>query len=511
MSDYVVCLESGVDKAQFHTDMTTATSIANIPDRAVTCMNERVLQPCLAHYDIDATEAANLILDPRVRAVELNPEADDELFLTSDAQAIGNFDKPTNNSGDNLNWGLKRLQANNNNYGSSTTSPDNTFPYVLDGTGVDLVIMDGGMQPGHPEWQDSQGVSRLQTIDWYAEAGISGSMPVDFYTDYDGHGSHVAGIAGGKTYGWARNARLFSMHINLSGDTTGVSISDGFDLILGWHNNKPVDPQTGLKRPTVVNGSWGVRINYGSAVSGTHRGNSWVNGDPGYTTVSEIWSNAGLRDGYDPVVRNSGFDSAVGALIDSGIIYVGSAGNSGMKADVLGGPDYDNMVTYLTPGGIQFGPRPYMQGNSPYDSRIIAVGNIDVTPSGGLLDRPYTGSTRGPAVDIWAPGTNIRSATNSTRAGAEPYYDNADFKQTTLVGTSMSAPQIAGLACLLLEKEPAWSPEQVKDRLIKLSTANIEDSGLDDDYDNPTGSLMGGPNHMAYNPYATATPWSFGS
>ena len=39
-------------------------------------------------------------------------------------------------------------------------------------------------------------------------------MPSNHYTDDDdGHGTHVAGIATGKTYGWAKNANIYAMNI----------------------------------------------------------------------------------------------------------------------------------------------------------------------------------------------------------------------------------------------------------------------------------------------------------
>ena len=139
-----------------------------------------------------------------------------------------------------------------------TTLP---FNYNLTGKGVDVVIQDTGIDVGHIEFTDSNGISRVQQINWFTESGVSGTQSANHYRDYDGHGSHVAGTVAGRTMGWAKDARIYALKVSGlegSGDGgTGISVSNCFDVIKGWHNNKPIDPNTGYKRPTVVNMSWG--------------------------------------------------------------------------------------------------------------------------------------------------------------------------------------------------------------------------------------------------------------
>ena len=137
-----------------------------------------------------------------------------------------------------------------------------SYYYTLDGKGVDVVIQDSGIQANHPEFQDENGVSRVKKIEWYSAAGITGSYQgSNFYTDYDGHGTHVAAIATGKTFGFAKNANIYSQKLaGLEGSSdpgSGIPISTAFDAIRLWHQSKSGS------RPTIVNMSWG----YGTTLS----------------------------------------------------------------------------------------------------------------------------------------------------------------------------------------------------------------------------------------------------
>ena len=54
-----------------------------------------------------------------------------------------------------------------------------------------------------------------------------------------------AGIAAGNSYGLATGARVYSVKVNgLEGSTdgsTGISTTDCFDVIKGWHNDKQIN------------------------------------------------------------------------------------------------------------------------------------------------------------------------------------------------------------------------------------------------------------------------------
>lgn len=275
--EYVVISKRGIDVETIDDDLGIETSIPSVPDKVVKKANPRIGSKRMTHWMLSDEEAELLRSDPRIESVEIHPEHNPMIKIGTFANQSGSFyrykesDSLTNTT---VNWGLRRTNEETNTFlGDTTISGD--YLYALDGTGVDVVIQDSGIQADHPEWNDKDGNSRLQQIDWYTESGISGTQDANFYSDYSGHGTHVAGIAAGKTYGWAKNARIYSQKLETlkgAGDTsTGVSTVDAFDMIRIWHNNKTNG------RPTVVNMSWGSSYGFsGTPEGGNYRGTDWV-------------------------------------------------------------------------------------------------------------------------------------------------------------------------------------------------------------------------------------------
>ncbi|GHV01834.1 hypothetical protein FACS1894211_12250 [Clostridia bacterium] len=146
--------------------------------------------------------------------------------------------------------------------------------------------------------------------------------------------------------------------------------------------------------------------------------------------------------GRDPLV-----DGAE-ALWDKGITVVAAAGNNGPKPETIKSPGTSSVI--LTVGGMDARRTPYKVAD--FSSR---------GPVGNLI-KP----------DIIAPAVNIVGVSNDD----ESYYSR-------MSGTSIAAPMVAGLACLMLCKQPELTPDQIKKILMKNAKSirfdrNSEGSGL---------------------------------
>lgn len=499
--EYIVSLKRDVNYDQFWTEMENPTSgLPAVPNRSVEIVNNRDASLRICHYSLTDAEAEKLRNDPRVYDVEIPPEQRDDIVLKRRAVQTSDFTKTTSDTGSYVNWGLRRIIAESNPYTDDTVAGG--YTYTLDGTGVDVVIQDSGIQADHPEFQDANGDSRVQEIDWYEASGLAGTMPAGHYTDYDGHGTHVAGITAGLTYGWAKNARIYALKVSglegASDPNSGISVTDCFDVIKEWHNNKPVDPATGVKRPTIVNMSWGYYTYYTSVSSINYRGVTYSGTQVDTGAERYALGLVPLSDGffYYTNTRISSVDVDIQELIDAGVHVVIAAGNQYHKIDVSGGTDYNNYAVTNT------GTKYYHRGSSPFDNEAIKVGNVDSDEHAGGLEQAAASSEKGPGVDIWAPGTNIMSATSNTNSfSGQDYYRNINFKQTNISGTSMAAPQVAGLGALYLQLNPQTTPAQLKAWLqSQAKTTALYSSGLDNDYTN-TRSLLGSTNRLAFQPF----------
>ena len=495
--EYIVSLKRGVDASAFKAEMTQSSGDANIPARSVDVANERLLSVRNTHYALTDEEAQQLKNDSRVADVAIPPDQDDSIEIGLHATQTANFTKTTSDSGSFVNWGLRRCITNSNPYSGSTVSGD--YTYNLDGTGVDVVIQDSGLQVDHPDFNDINGVSRVQQINWYTESGVSGTQSANHYRDYDGHGTHVASTATGLTYGWAKNARVYSVKLaGLEGENdsgTGISSSNAFDVIKGWHNNKAVDPATGYKRPTIVNMSWGYGTYFTSISGGNYRGTSWT-GTSRQTQYGMI--GALTAYGYRFGVRVTSVDTDVQEMIDAGIHVCVAAGNYYQKIDVPTGLDYDN---YFTKSGTD---RYYHRGASPNDDEAITVGNIDSTVHSGGLEQKLSSSENGPGVDIYAPGTNIMAAVSTINDKTSgDYPPDSNYKICNISGTSMASPQVCGVGALLLQANPHSTPAQLKSHIIaSCQTNGIYSTGSDDDYTD-SRSIKGSPNRFLVNPFSS--------
>jgi len=518
--EYVVTLNKGVDYTQFNQEMIASTGAGDIPNRTVDIADARPLSTRNTHYALTQEEAETLRNDNRVTDVQLRPEDRDDVEIELTATQTANFNKSSSDTGDYRDWGKIRHSFVENLYGTSSSLGVDAYdrPYSMDGTGVDIVIQDSGLQVDHPEFLDANGNSRVQLIDWYDESGIAGTQSSSHYRDYDGHGTHCAGTATGLNFGWAPNARVFSVKVGGlegSGDFGGISVSRCFDVIKGWHENKPVDPKTGLKRPTIINASWGYSAGFSSGAGITsinYRGTTYSSSnDPSFaaTPTTHMINTYGFQryqtsfSVYRFPVRIASVDADVEDLVDAGVHVCIAAGNNRFKADTAVGPDYDNVVFYSSSSNNY-----YHRGSSPFDEGANMVGCVDSTPDNATTERKKDFSTTGPGVSIFAAGTNIiSSSSTTTRFGNTPYFGNSSFKQTNISGTSMASPQVCGVGALYLQADPSLTPAQLKKKLEEDSLPAMKDESNPTNYNDLT-DICGGNNRLLFNRYNRAIPFT---
>jgi subtilisin family serine protease len=509
MKEYNVILKKDVDYDGFWEDMETETDgLLYIPNRRVDYTNERIGSLRQCWYLLTDEEADIVRQDSRVLAVEIPPEHRDDIVIVSNAVQSGVFTKTTSSTGTFHNWGLIRSLSKENNYGTNTTT-SLKYTYTLTGKGVDVVIQDSGIQTDHPEFQDDNGVTRFISVNWGSFSGGAFVQSGNHDRDFDGHGTHVAGTLAGKTFGWARNAKIHHQKIaglEGSGDSgTGISPTYAFDAIKSWHNSKPIDPNTGYKRPTVVNMSWGYLSTYTSVSEINYRGVSYTGND--IDTTTERNNNYGLITNYFSFpttfmtnVRIASVDTDIEEMIDAGIVVCVAAGNRSHKIDVSGGDDYNNYV--VTNSGTVY----YHRGSSPYHPNALMVGNMDSSVHNSSTDRKATSSETGPGVSLYAPGTNIMSCCSSTnRFSAPAYYANSNFKQVNISGTSMASPQVAGICALVLELNPNWTPAQIKKWLLDNAGTAILNAGSGNDWTDYR-SLKNGVAKVLHIPFTKSDP-----
>lgn len=526
MKEYIIVAKTEADIDSLHAELTvntaanSASNKAVVPIRAVNVANARLGNPRITHYFLTDAEAEKLANDPRVEAIHLPPPTDSRIKHVVQRSVaynsvLGNYNRNSSLDKFNINWGLRRTSV-----ATVEPRPGNTYEYDVDGAGVDIIIMDDGVQVDHPELLEVTGQSRVQQINWYAVTGIPGTMPPNHYamTNYgDGeHGTHVATTVAGKTFGYAKKSRLYSLRI-FGSQSQVIPEADQFDLIRVFHQNKPIDPKTGAKRPTIVNMSWGYRWYYDNG--------NWFNGNIirkiNYRGTVYDYANApvsakqqfgqvGSVHGYIVPSANAEQQDAENA----GVIFVHSAGNFSHKIDKVGGVDYNNYYTMNESfAGIVPANQPiyYHRGGSPQSLNAITVSAARDIPSRAnnrnweIVDN-Y--SERGPGCDVVAPGTNITAGTSKTASYATQEYvwgrnnvQDTSHKVTKISGTSMAAPQVTGVLALYLSRNPKATPAQCKAWISQTGIkSQIFSSVINNDWANGN-ALLGGPNNFLFNPY----------
>ena len=493
---YVVTLENKSDLESFYSDMASDGYKLHLK-RPISRSTE---------YYMNSTEAQDIRNDSRVAAVEINIDDDPVKEIIPFYTEVnntpygfaGDFEKSDSASqhGDNeKQWGHLHSSGDNAErrkgaWGHDTTSmvTDNVEIYA-DGKHVDVVIVDNPVSFDCAEWQSpTTGLNRFVEYDWFGQlngyvssidddgnalpSGTYGYHPNSANATF--HGTHVAGTVAGQWYGWAREANIYSLHVNLgSGFGTPVTSTLVFDYLRAFHRYKPINPLTGKRNPTVTNHSWGSSYNiypfYERSLTEADvanirvRGVTYNAGNPGPNgwTIDGIHKDFGIgptQYRYNADSTGSRYDME--DAIEDGVVIIAAAGNNdqyGIHRDPTAPEyvDWNNYVQFNLPSGSLYTAY-HNRGSSPANSKgCITVGSIS-----NLSDfRKSDFSNFGPLIDVWAPGDMIQSAWPNpaniyAASGLNGYgyldgkYGGANWRYT-ISGTSMASPQVCGIAALL--------------------------------------------------------------
>ncbi|HEX8459090.1 MAG TPA: S8 family serine peptidase [Pyrinomonadaceae bacterium] len=119
-------------------------------------------------------------------------------------------------------WGLDRVDQR-------SLPLNNSYSYANSGAGVNVYIIDGGIRLTHQEFGG-------RAVFAYDNVG-DGRNGVDC----NGHGTHVAGIIGGKTYGVAKGVKLHSVRVlNCLNQALASKVIAGIDFVTANHSKPAI-------------------------------------------------------------------------------------------------------------------------------------------------------------------------------------------------------------------------------------------------------------------------------
>jgi hypothetical protein len=124
-------------------------------------------------------------------------------------------------------WGLDRIDQ--------ATGLDNTYNYANDGSGVTIYILDEGIRASHNEF----GGRVRFGAEFLSQVGTPNPPdpppPLASITDCDGHGTQVAGIAAGSTYGVAKGASIVDVVVGAGCMNYPTDMANGINWVIDDH------------------------------------------------------------------------------------------------------------------------------------------------------------------------------------------------------------------------------------------------------------------------------------
>ncbi|MCA0988643.1 S8 family serine peptidase [Guptibacillus algicola] len=302
----------------------------------------------------------------------------------------------------------------------------------VSGKGVGVVVNDSGVDGTHSDIKFGDHLVQNVLASTNLNA-LSDLAPVTYVEDVpntdnnSGHGTHVAGIVGGNGSKSAGKHEGVAPGANLIGYGSGAGLAI-LDTIGGFDYALTHQAQYNIR---VITNSWGATSDAGTAF-----------------------------DPEDPI------NIATKKLYDRGIVTVFSAGNSGPAESTITG-NYKKAPWVIT---VAAGDK---QGKlADFSSRGVKNKGGTVIVDGETFEWVDAPTITTPGKDIIS--TRVISPTTGLSADKDaemiepaylPYY-------TTMSGTSMAAPHMAGIVALILDANPTLSPMEVK-QIVQDTATNM--------------------------------------
>ncbi len=414
---------------------------------------------------------------------------------------------------------------------TETTGAVEAHERGIDGSGVKVGVIDTGIDYTHPDLGGcfGEGCRVVTGTDFVGDdydamdPELAEAAPDDDPADCGGHGTHVAGIVGadGEVTGVAPEVEFGAYKVfGCTGSTSAevvmqaleAALVDGMDVVnlsLGqpfqWPDYPTAEAADTLVEEGVVvvasignSGESGV---YGAAAPGIGAEVIGVasTDNPAERMDAAAVEALGRRIGYNTL--DAVPSPAAGSVTDP-LAWLGRAcADDASESDVAGRAalvergtctfkeKYERAVEEGATAVVIYNDRPGPFGGGGVEDLgvpLVAVTDTDGAElrelvengtetrlefTGGtvMVDRPRAGltsvfSSYGPAPDL-----ALKPDLSAPGGGIWSTYPVEDGSYTSLSGTSMSSPHVAGAAALLLEDEPGLDPAAVRTRLANTA------------------------------------------